>query len=250
MSDTTAADDDFQPFTPDPALRRLDVLVGEWQMTGNLVGSDEENIVGRARFRWLEGGFFLVQDIEIDFAGQYQVKSHELIGYDPETGASGRRRTRTSRPRPCRTRGTCATTPCASASPSHRSTRRSRRRSATTTSPAAGGRTPARTKPSTSPTTSGAHASPDGRRWPAAQVVGESRSDSRRLSSGRSASTPAWPRCTSSGQSSSVGAIPHCRPTRAPTSSWSASTDSATASYTSATALCDEDENRRVERRP
>jgi hypothetical protein len=87
MSDTTAAEDDFQPFTPDPALRRLDALVGDWQMTGNFVGSDEENIVGRARFHWLDGGFFLVQDIEIDFAGQYEVKSHELIGYDSESGA-------------------------------------------------------------------------------------------------------------------------------------------------------------------
>jgi hypothetical protein len=86
MSDTTTTNEsDFQPFTPDPALRRLDVLVGEWRMTGNFVGSDEENIVGRVRFHWLEGGFFLVQDIEIDFAGQYQVKSHELIGYDAET---------------------------------------------------------------------------------------------------------------------------------------------------------------------
>ena len=83
----TATETGFEPFMPEPALRRLDPLVGEWRMTGNLGGSSEENIVRRARFRWLEGGFFLVQDIEIDFAGQYQVKSHELIGYDPESGA-------------------------------------------------------------------------------------------------------------------------------------------------------------------
>jgi hypothetical protein len=37
MSETTESE--FQPFTPDPALRRLDPLVGEWKMTGNLVGS-------------------------------------------------------------------------------------------------------------------------------------------------------------------------------------------------------------------
>jgi Protein of unknown function (DUF1579) len=78
---------DTQPPAPDPVLRRLEPLVGDWSMTGNLVGSSEENIVGRASFRGLEGGFFLQQDIEIDFAGQFQVKSHELIGYDPETGA-------------------------------------------------------------------------------------------------------------------------------------------------------------------
>jgi hypothetical protein len=86
MSDTDTGSEPQAP-TPDPALRRLDPLVGDWQMTGNLVGSSEENIIGRAAFRWLEGGFFLVQDIEIDFAGQYQVKSHELIDYEPTTRA-------------------------------------------------------------------------------------------------------------------------------------------------------------------
>jgi hypothetical protein len=75
------------PPEPDPALRRLDPLVGDWSMTGNLVGTSEESISGRASFRWLEGGFFLQQDVEIDFAGQLRVKSHELIGYDAETGA-------------------------------------------------------------------------------------------------------------------------------------------------------------------
>jgi hypothetical protein len=31
---------------PDPALRRLDRLVGRWSMEGNLVGSDQKNIKG------------------------------------------------------------------------------------------------------------------------------------------------------------------------------------------------------------
>jgi hypothetical protein len=35
----------------------------------------------------LEGGFFLQQDAAIDFAGMFQVKARELIGYDPATGA-------------------------------------------------------------------------------------------------------------------------------------------------------------------
>lgn len=69
-------DTETQVPTPDPALRRLDPLGGDWTLTGHLVGSSEENIVGRASFRWLPGGFFLQQDIEIDFAGQFQVKSH------------------------------------------------------------------------------------------------------------------------------------------------------------------------------
>ena len=75
------------PPTPDPALRALDPFVGSWRLKGHLIGSDEENIVGQATYRWLEGGFFLVQDIELDFAGLFDVKSHELVGCDPETEA-------------------------------------------------------------------------------------------------------------------------------------------------------------------
>jgi hypothetical protein len=75
------------PPTPDPALRALDPFVGTWSMKGHLLGSDEETILGRATYRWLEGGFFMQQDIELDFAGTVEVKSHELIGYDPETKA-------------------------------------------------------------------------------------------------------------------------------------------------------------------
>jgi Protein of unknown function (DUF1579) len=73
--------------TPDPALRAFDQFIGTWEMKGHMIGSDEENIIGRASYRWLEGGFFLVQDVEIDFAGMFQVKSHELVRYDPETKA-------------------------------------------------------------------------------------------------------------------------------------------------------------------
>ena len=69
---------------PDPALKRLDRLVGRWTMEGHLVGSDETNITGETSFRWLSGGFFLEQRVHIDFMG-LQIDSLELIGYDPET---------------------------------------------------------------------------------------------------------------------------------------------------------------------
>lgn len=69
---------------PDPALRRLDRLVGHWSMEGHLVGSDETNIRGETSFRWLPGDFFLEQRVQIDFMG-LQIESLELIGYDPET---------------------------------------------------------------------------------------------------------------------------------------------------------------------
>jgi hypothetical protein len=73
------------PPTPDPALRQLDRFVGTWVFQGKLLGAAQPNITGRATYRWLPGGFFLVQDVEIDFAGMFHVQSHELIGYDPET---------------------------------------------------------------------------------------------------------------------------------------------------------------------
>jgi Protein of unknown function (DUF1579) len=69
---------------PDPEMKRLDRFIGTWTMEGNLVGSDEKNIRGRATFRLLPGGFFLEQHIELDFMGM-QIDSTELIGYDPET---------------------------------------------------------------------------------------------------------------------------------------------------------------------
>src|SRR5687767_11062964 len=69
---------------PDPALKRLDRFVGTWSMEGHLVGSTETNVKGQASYRWLPGGFFLEQHIELDFMGM-RIDSLELIGYDPET---------------------------------------------------------------------------------------------------------------------------------------------------------------------
>ena len=78
--------ENVQGLTPDPALRKLDRFVGSWDMEGNLVGSDETTIRGRATYRWLPGGFFMEQHVTLDFAGFAQIDSLELIGYDPESG--------------------------------------------------------------------------------------------------------------------------------------------------------------------
>jgi Protein of unknown function (DUF1579) len=69
---------------PDPALKRLDRFVGRWSMEGRLVGSADPTIRGEAAYRWLPGGFFLEQHVQLDFMG-LQIDSLELIGYDPET---------------------------------------------------------------------------------------------------------------------------------------------------------------------
>jgi hypothetical protein len=79
------ADSNAQPQlpAPDPALKRLDRLVGTWSMDGHLVDSDENNIKGQTTFRWLPGGFFLEQHVVLDFMG-LEIDSLELIGYDPQ----------------------------------------------------------------------------------------------------------------------------------------------------------------------
>jgi hypothetical protein len=69
---------------PDTALKRLDRFVGTWSMEGHLVGSSENNIKGQTSYRWLPGGFFLEQRIELDFMGT-KIHSLELIGFDAET---------------------------------------------------------------------------------------------------------------------------------------------------------------------
>ena len=71
--------------TPDPALRRLDRLVGTWRTEGHLAGSDEITIKGETTFRWLPGGFFLEQHNVMSFMG-LEIDSLELIGFDPQTG--------------------------------------------------------------------------------------------------------------------------------------------------------------------
>lgn len=74
------------PPKPDPALKRLDRLVGAWTINGRTLGADEDNVSGRTAFEWLPGGFFLQQRIQLNFMG-FEIQSLELIGYDPSTGA-------------------------------------------------------------------------------------------------------------------------------------------------------------------
>ncbi len=58
---------------PDPALKRLDRLVGTWQVSG-------QEIDGQVTFEWLEGGFFFAQHFDLDHNG-HKIKGIELIGY-------------------------------------------------------------------------------------------------------------------------------------------------------------------------
>ncbi|HKY53546.1 MAG TPA: DUF1579 family protein [Anaerolineales bacterium] len=82
--DKTKVQAPLQPAKPDPALRRLDILVGKWELRGRTLDTAEDSITGWVNFEWLPGGFFLEARGEIDFRGN-KVQSLEILAYDPET---------------------------------------------------------------------------------------------------------------------------------------------------------------------
>lgn len=57
---------------PSEKLKALDRLVGTWELSGDSSGT--------VTYRWMEGGLFLVQDIDITVFGQ-SVKAVEYIGH-------------------------------------------------------------------------------------------------------------------------------------------------------------------------
>jgi len=67
---------------PNPTLESLDVIVGTWGLKGRESGPDGE-IHGRPTFKWMEGGFYLVQHVDIDYIGR-RIVGIEYIGYDEE----------------------------------------------------------------------------------------------------------------------------------------------------------------------
>jgi hypothetical protein len=64
---------------PDPVLRALDRLVGTWRVSGEAHGE--------VRFEWLDGGWFLVQHVDLVQDGQ-RTKGMEIIGRERGFGAT------------------------------------------------------------------------------------------------------------------------------------------------------------------
>ncbi len=60
-----------QPPPPHPGLRALERLVGTWSVTGGAQGT--------VTYGWMEGGFFLIQRVDLEQAGQ-RVKGIEITG--------------------------------------------------------------------------------------------------------------------------------------------------------------------------
>lgn len=65
--------------TPDAELKKLDILVGTWNMSGEAQG--------QIRYEWMEGGFFLLQYVTLDHSGRLN-KGIEVIGRERPFGAS------------------------------------------------------------------------------------------------------------------------------------------------------------------
>ncbi len=57
---------------PNPDLKRLDRLIGTWQLS--------EETRGTVSYAWMEGGFFLMQQFDIELHG-HRVKGIEIIGH-------------------------------------------------------------------------------------------------------------------------------------------------------------------------
>jgi hypothetical protein len=75
-NDTTSS----QP-TPNPDLKSLARLVGRWQLSGE--------VEGQVRYEYAEGGFFLIQHIDLSTPikyGRRRVKGIEIIGHEQSMG--------------------------------------------------------------------------------------------------------------------------------------------------------------------
>ncbi|MEV4543303.1 hypothetical protein [Micromonospora echinaurantiaca] len=64
----------------DRALRSLAVLVGTWRVSGTDGGER-----GSVTYRWMEGGRFLIQEVDLADDGD-GAKGVEYIGFDTDTG--------------------------------------------------------------------------------------------------------------------------------------------------------------------
>jgi len=62
----------------DRELAALDRLVGTWKVTGGVEGT--------VTYRWLDGGFFLIQDVRLDQYGE-GITGMEVIGRERTFGA-------------------------------------------------------------------------------------------------------------------------------------------------------------------
>jgi hypothetical protein len=76
-NDTNDTQAQQQPPDPNPDLRNLQRLVGKWEMSGDVRGTVD--------YEWMEGGFFLIQRVDLEQYGQ-RIKGLEIIGHERPFG--------------------------------------------------------------------------------------------------------------------------------------------------------------------
>ena len=76
MSDENAYGE--QTPEPSPDLQGLNRLVGAWKVSGEAQGT--------VKYEWMEGGFFLLQHVDLEQYGQ-RSKGIEIIGHEHQFGA-------------------------------------------------------------------------------------------------------------------------------------------------------------------
>ena len=83
MTDNNYTQNEQQPPKPNPDLKSLDRLVGTWNASDP---SGAEGVNGQVTYEWMEGGFFLMQHVDLEHNGQ-KIKSIEIIGHEQTFGA-------------------------------------------------------------------------------------------------------------------------------------------------------------------
>ncbi len=73
----TEAQVDYQASTPNPDLKNLDRLVGTWRVSDP---NGKSAIDGQITYEWMEGGFFLMQHVDLVHDGR-KIKGMEIIGH-------------------------------------------------------------------------------------------------------------------------------------------------------------------------
>lgn len=78
------ADNNYTQATPqpNPDLKSLDRLVGTWEVSDP---SGAGAIQGTVTFEWMEGGFFLIQHVDL-LHGEHKIKGIEIIGHEQRFG--------------------------------------------------------------------------------------------------------------------------------------------------------------------
>jgi len=62
---------------PNPDLKSLSPLVGTWKISGGAKGL--------IRFEWMNGGFFLIQHVDLEYSGR-KIAGIEMIGHQHRAG--------------------------------------------------------------------------------------------------------------------------------------------------------------------